>query len=308
MAIDNFVIIIGTAKAGTSSLANWLGAREDMAMSTFKETRFLSDLKTRTWVGPEAAFFTQTIPQDERSYLDQFQHKPDATWAIDASGDYLWCRASIDRIREFSTRHRVKLICIVRDPVDRAVSQYRHVMRSGGSETLGEALDLESKRISQGWTPLYWHVRRSEICEDLTRYKQVFGDDLMIVDFVELREPHKILTRVSQFLGVRDEPPEIKEQRHNRTILPKSPLVKKIWSNPTLRLIAKSLIPKAIRHRAYLMTHSPDSLMVTQEEIARLRFLLRDEIEACAASPLIPTANWNTAFGTKEPSGQPSAE
>jgi Sulfotransferase family len=308
MAIENFVIIIGAAKSGTSSLANWLGARKDMAMSEFKEPRFLSDLKSRHWDGPHAEFFASSIPADEQEYLAQFQHKPDATWGIDGSSDYLWCQASIGRIQDLSRRYRVKLICILRDPVDRAVSQYRHTMREGVTETLAQALELERARIAQGWTPLYWHVRRSEICDDLTHYHDAFGDALLVVDFMELRDPAKVLTRVNQFLGVPDEPPEIEEKVHNRTVLPSNQLVKRIWASPTLRRLSKVLIPKSIRHRAYLMTHSADAQMVTSVEIRQLRALLRAEIRACVASPLIPTAHWKTAFGNDTMNAQQSAD
>jgi Sulfotransferase family len=297
MAPRNFLFIIGTAKAGTSALSTWLDARDDMTVGDYKEPRYFSDFAEKTWTGVDSDFFAETIPKDEAAYFEWYHSiKPGADWAIDASTDYLWCQCSPDRIAAFKERYNAKLICMVRDPVDRAISQYRHAQRDMYGETLREALDREPERIAAGWQPVFWHVRRSKIHDDLTRYAERFGKDLLIVDYSELADPDRLLAKVSDFLGIPFQPIKV-EEKQNQTILPKNSLVKAIWANPVARQMGRVLVPKPLRRAAYGWTHSTKVKAFKPEEIAYLRSLLREEIDACVASPLIPTSTWRRALG-----------
>ncbi|WP_101067431.1 sulfotransferase [Roseovarius salinarum] len=291
-----FLIVIGTAKAGTSALSAWLGAREDVVLGRVKEPRFLSDLAERDWHGPGAERFRATMITDEAGWLANFDNKPEAVWAVDASTDYLWCPASPDRIAALAERHPVRLLCITRDPVDRAISQYRHTLRDGADESLEAALDAEAGRIAAGWQPLFWHVRRSRVAADLHRYADRFGDSLMIVDHDELSDPDAVLARVARFLDLPERPLQAPE-RQNQSVLPRNRLVQAIWSSPALRAVARRLIPKALRHRAHEATHSARALPrpIRPAEVARLRDALADEIAECVRSPLIETSGWRTA-------------
>ncbi|MFP4275226.1 MAG: sulfotransferase [Paracoccaceae bacterium] len=291
------LIILGTAKAGTSALAAWLGAREDIAPGRIKEPRFLSDLDAREWTGPGAEEFRATLLADEGAWLANFEHRPGAAWALDASTDYLWCPASPDRIAALAERVPIRLICITRDPVDRAISQYRHTLRDGADETLHAALDAEESRIAQGWQPLYWHVRRSRIAEDLSVYAERFGDRLLVVDYAELSDPDALLARVARFLCLPERPLEA-EEGHNRSVLPRNRLVKAAFASPALKSAARALLPRALRHRIYQASHSAQAapIPIRPEEIARLRDLLADEIAACIRSPLIDTSGWRSAI------------
>lgn len=298
MQIKNFLIVIGTAKAGTTTLTSWLGEREDFVVAESKEPKFLSDIGKVNWTGPQAAEFTRIVPKDETAYFRQFQGKPDATWAVDASTDYLWCEESLGRIDELARHYPARIICIVRDPVDRAVSQFRHTQRFATPETLGQALDAEAQRVAKSWQPLFWHVRRSQVFADISRFKTRFGDDMIVVDFAELNDPDTLMRKICAFLNVPERPVVQSGIVHNQTILPKNAAVKYIWKNPALRAIAKAVIPKSVRHQAYALTHSSRNVVVKPAEIVRLKSLLRTEIAACLASPLIPTDNWKTSVDT----------
>lgn len=296
-SVRGTLIIIGTAKAGTSALAAWLGAREDIAPGRIKEPRFLSDLGTYAWTGPGAKEFRTTLIQDEAAWLANFEDKPGAKWALDASTDYLWCPTSPDRIAALAERGPVRLICMTRDPVDRAISQYRHTLRGGRGETLGEALDAEQARMAKGWQPLYWHVRRSRIAKDLDRYAERFDKRLMMVEQSELSDPKALLARVARFLGLPERPLEVQE-KHNLSFLPRNRLVKAAFASQASKSLARSLLPKALRHRIYEVTHSAHAspFPIRQEEMDRLRFLLADEIETCIRNPLIDTSAWHSAI------------
>ena len=200
--------------------------------------------------------------------------------------------------RRFGEDHVLRLICITRAPVDRAVSEYNHTLRHNW-ETLsfGEALYAEPERIATGWHPLFYHRRRSTIRDDLHRYHDLLGERLMIVDHAELAAPELLLRRIAEFLGVPHDAAE-RIERENRTILPRNALAEAALKNRTLRRVGRMVAPEALRQRIRqaLQADARELRTVAPCEIDRLRHDLAAEIERCLASPLIPTASWRTAL------------
>jgi hypothetical protein len=100
----------------------------------------------------------------------------------------------------------VKVIVVVRDPVDRAYSNWAH-LRADGLEPeadFGAAVRLEEQRIADGWAP-FWHYR------GLGRYGPQLGElyrhvpreQVLLLRYRELvDQPRETLDRVSGFLGV----------------------------------------------------------------------------------------------------------
>ncbi|MBR3371573.1 MAG: sulfotransferase [Rhodobacteraceae bacterium] len=294
MAPQNYLFIIGTAKAGTSALANWLGARDDMVLGKIKEPRTHSDLDQTPWDGPASAEFRQTILADTHSYDQNFAHKPEAEWVIDASTDYLWCPASPGRLADFAKTRRCKFVCLTRDPVARTISQYRHTLRLGTAETLRQALDREAARIKMHWQPLYWHIRRSHIERDIQTYADLFGNDLLILDYDDLQDPNKVLARVARFLEVPVQP-LLGQSEYNTTLLPRNRLVAALYRNAGLRDTLRNLVPVPLRSRLRALGHTTRPVQVSEKEKHLVLTLLKDEIAACITNPLIPTQNWRSA-------------
>ncbi|MGY6706135.1 sulfotransferase domain-containing protein [Roseinatronobacter sp.] len=294
MAPDNFLFIIGTAKAGTSALANWLGLRDDMVLGMIKEPRYHSDLNKQDWTGPSSSAFAQTILTDAQQYDRNFGHKPGATWAIDASTDYLWCPASPELLAQFARTRRCKVICLTRDPVERTISQYRHTLRMGVRETLERALDREDARIRKTWQPLFWHIRRSRVARDLQTYADLFGQDLMVMDHAELQEPDAALAKVAAFLGLPPSPLQGRVE-HNTTYLPRNRLVAMAYQQERIRRVLRNLFPDKMRSslRKLLLTSRPVQVSDTEKHL--VLSLLKDEIAACTENPLLPTGNWHSA-------------
>ena len=100
----------------------------------------------------------------------------------------------------------IKVIAVVRDPVDRAWSNWVH-LRADGLEPEADFLTAvrnESHRIAEGWAP-FWHYRNlgryGEQLRDLFRH--VPRERVLLLRYRELVEtPRELLDRVSTFLGV----------------------------------------------------------------------------------------------------------
>lgn len=111
--LPNF-LIVGAEKAGTTTLAEMLGSHPDVFMSDPKEPRFFSD---HNWDKGLAWYESLFRSVDGQSMVGE------------ASPSYTWGPESPDtpaRIRD--TLGDVRYLYIVRSPVDRIVSHYRHAL------------------------------------------------------------------------------------------------------------------------------------------------------------------------------------
>ncbi len=128
MTLPDF-IVVGAAKAGTTALYWYLADHPQVFMSRVKETNYfaygLGEGGHLLYGDPELHHFPiRTIDAYERS----FEGAGDARAVGEASPIYLECPQSAGRIRD--TIPDARIICGLRDPVDRAYSDYLMYLRS----------------------------------------------------------------------------------------------------------------------------------------------------------------------------------
>lgn len=300
----NYLFIIGAPKCGTTSFAAMLADYRGVAVAASKEPRFFTDFAGVDWSGPAARAFQRSITPDRAAYEVEFAHCPDALWRVDASTDYLSCAASAGMIADFAASPavgEVLVAVILRDPVERAISEYAHTLRDGfETETLRRAIELEPERIAAHWHPLFHHLRRSHYADAIAAYRAHFDDRLMILDYHALEDG---FARLTAAMGLaksdREAGAEAWMSHANRSYTPKSIAVQRLWRSALATRIARAVVPKglraAVRHRIETLNAvdtSPDPA-----DIALLRDRLADDIRACTAAPDIPTGAWALARG-----------
>jgi hypothetical protein len=292
------LVIIGCAKSGTSALARHLGTHPDMVSGRIKEPRYFTTMSKVNWSGPAGEGFQGGILTRPEDYLANFEGLAPEKWAIDASTDYIWWPETPDLLKDFARDNEVKVICVTRDPVDRAISEYNHTLRHGW-ETLSfdESVRAEPERIRAHWQPLFHHRRRSTVSGDLDRFRDAFGRDLLVVDYAELQAPDAMMQRISAFLDVPHRPVEEIAVK-NRSFLPRNAVAARLLRSDTARAVGRALVPQALRRklRERMHTDARNVETVKPAEIARFRDLLGDEIARCRDNPLIPTRNWTLAL------------
>ncbi|MFW5869267.1 MAG: sulfotransferase family protein [Planctomycetota bacterium] len=185
--------VIGAMKAGTSSFHQLIGRHPDVFMSDFKEPQYFAPHKLpfRGWWG-EGKQLPSPGPQ---WYLDLFREAGSAKWLGESSTAYTkrpLVEGCVERIHRFNPDAR--LIYVVRDPVDRAVSHYWHFVRYG-SETR-DMLPAFRHR------PQYTQI--SDYAMQLEPYVKAFGRDrICIVRFEDVKEDASSCMRsVWQWLGI----------------------------------------------------------------------------------------------------------
>jgi hypothetical protein len=116
------LFLVGAAKSGTTSLYAGLKAHADIFMSDPKEPGFFipPELRTKRLFGPGVS-----EPEALRIYLDLFRTAKNRRYVGEASNDYTMHPhrgASAEAIHAFAPASRI--IYIVRDPVERTISDY----------------------------------------------------------------------------------------------------------------------------------------------------------------------------------------
>ncbi|EAU71093.1 putative deacetylase sulfotransferase [Synechococcus sp. BL107] len=106
---------------------------------------------------------------------------------------------------------KVKMIVLLRDPAERAISQILHAKRKG-FETLSpeEAIAREQERLQQGgiWSlQKHSYIGRSRYLEQLDRYEKLFKKDQMLILKSEdlFEKPAQEWIKITEFLGIRSD-------------------------------------------------------------------------------------------------------
>lgn len=136
-------IIIGTQRGGTTSLYSYLASHPSIGPASTKEVHFFDNKfpKGLTWY---RAHFPSTL---EKYYVERVHGRKFITG--ESSPYYLFHPHVPKRVAQAVPQ--AKLIVLLRNPIDRAYSQYNHEV-DGGRETLPtfeEAIDREEERIAK---------------------------------------------------------------------------------------------------------------------------------------------------------------
>lgn len=203
-------LLIGTMKGGTSSLYRYLAAHPDVRKSSRKEIHYF-DLNYWRGLSWYRTHFPIVLP-----------HRREFTLVGEASPYYMYRPHVATRVR--ATLPHAKLVVLLRDPVERTYSHYRHEVRNG-RETLDfeAALDAEAARLGDAqrvleadpdvYIPAHHrqaYVHRSEYATQLEPWFQAFPRGRIHVEFSErlFSETAAVYGEVLTFLGARQWAPD----------------------------------------------------------------------------------------------------
>jgi hypothetical protein len=207
-------IIIGAQRCGTTSLYNYLGEHPLIAPAEAKEVHFFDIEFEKGW-----HWYRQRFP----SRLDPaFAERERGRLITGEASPYYIFHPLVPR-RLAAALPDVKLLAILRNPVDRAISQYHHEIRQG-TETLSfeDAIAAEETRLKGErerilGDPTYHslsyqsHSYRARGCymDQLDEWLKFFPRQNLLVLLSETfyADPSATLRRVTDFLGLPELPP-----------------------------------------------------------------------------------------------------
>lgn len=247
MNMPNF-LIIGSAKAGTSSLHYYLRQHPQIFMPFSKEPKFFAlEGEELNFRNPDQGINEYSIT-DLADYQKLFDDVRDEIAIGEASPIYLYSEKAADRIKHYIPN--VKMIVVLRNPVDRAFSCYTHLRRED-YETLSfeEGLAAEGARIADNWSHLWHYQTAGYYYKQLKPYLERFDrQQFKIYLFEDLcSDSLGILRDVFEFLDVdTDFVPDMTKQ--NVSGAPKSKLLQKFFSKKNfLRSTIQTVVPDELR-------------------------------------------------------------
>ncbi len=204
MALPNF-FVIGVPKAGTTALHVALAQHPRLYMSEIKEPKyFLCDGPPPTHGGPgDAKTFRERIWRRE-DYEALFARAPKGALRGESTPFYLYDPNAQHRLHQAVPDAR--LIAVLRDPIDRAHSNWTHLW-SAGLEPEGDflaACRLEQRRAKASWAPFWRYLDLGRYGEQLQRlYTRFSREQVLLLRYWQLRdEPARTLDRICGFLGI----------------------------------------------------------------------------------------------------------
>lgn len=303
MTLPNF-LIIGAARSGTTALYEYLSQHPDVFMSEPKEPHYFA-LKgaPARFRGPGDRFSINRVAvTSPEAYEDLFSNAGDARAVGEASVSYLYSPLAAARIRE--ELPDVRLICMLRNPAERAFSAYSF-MRARMFEPearFEDALADEDRRVADGWHHI-WHYRRMGMYgEQLARYLDLFPrDQIRVYLYRDFRQdPAGIVADAFRFIGV---DPAFKPTRTPRTVVsgePRSRLLQAgmmaAWKiHPLIRPLLPARFRKKVWRnlnqanlgRATVEPETAAALLETYEpDVTRLERLIDRDLSAWRPAPV----------------------
>ena len=233
--------IVGTAKAGTTTLYAYLKDTKGIYMSPVKEPRYFHSFKQ----DPSGRGIRIT---DEAKYLKLFSKVKDEKAIGEATPSYLRDPKTPELIHEKVPN--AKIIIILRDPVQRAFSH--HLMRkTNGQET------RTFHQVIEDYMKIYKHdgitfdrvIYPGLYISQVKKYVDVFGSqNIKILIFEEfVKDTFNQVKEVLNFLGVDSEPPSNIDKVYNPYGEPRGKISEIMLSNKLIWKIAVKLVPQNFR-------------------------------------------------------------
>lgn len=200
------VLVVGTPEGGAGALHAALATHPDVYMSNPSAPGYFQygDLAPPRFRGPGDTYRCQNAIWRRDQYESLFDDAPEGALRGESTPYYLWDRGAHLRIAEAVPDAR--LIAVLRDPVERAYSNWAQAW-SSGYEPIGdldEAIRLERERSRARWCPSWRYADLGRYGEQLRHlYRYVPQDQVLVLRYRELVDhPSPTLDRIGSFLSI----------------------------------------------------------------------------------------------------------
>ncbi len=187
------LVLLGAQKAGTTSLHDWLSKHPDVfSVPELKDRDFYSHPERRL--------------DPERHMEPYFKSYAGQRYRLHTHVNYLIYRQALEGLSKIPD---LKLMAVLRDPVDRAVSAYNYFQKLRKEKrSIEEALDYEPVAIDDFsfHNNDFTYLEHGLYAEQLERVYEFFPRErVLILDYAQIRKDRPgFMNRIFDFLEVED--------------------------------------------------------------------------------------------------------
>jgi hypothetical protein len=265
LQVDFFVI--GAARAGTTSLYNYLGQNPAIFLPLVKECNYFSRVDSmirEVYRDPkEGEEYHMKIIRSEAVYRSLFdQARPDQVKG-EVSPSYLFDKSTAARI--YRHNPKAKIVVSLRNPVERAYSHFQMHNATGY-----EPCDQFTKAIKAPKNPIWGggniYLEASQYFGQLKSYYDLFPSSQIHVMIYEdwTSDPEKALKDLYAFLGVTPQGAINKSKAHNQGVKGKHKgllnFVRKLRVNELVNTLLPRKASELIKERLFTEDTAVDPL------------------------------------------------
>ena len=290
-------LVVGAAKSGTTSLFNYLTQHSEIFIPEVKECRFFSQLP-KNYKGLGAEFFPNSGITDERVYFNLCSGHEDKVCG-DMSNDYLYYyEKSIKNIKKY-LGNEIKIVIVLRNPIDRAFSNYMHHIRDGWENiSFEQALDDENRRIEENWGWSYHYVKTGMYYYQVKAYLDNFRQ-IKIYFFEELKFKDSLLKDLYAFLEVRFTK-ELKDNKeYNVSGYPRNKLIHNLLNKDNaikkiIKPVVNSILPKGSIQKVVsnIQNKNLKKVSMKNDTRERLKNVFEDDIKKLSNLIEMDLSHW----------------
>lgn len=251
MVMPNF-LVFGAAKSGTTSIYKYLEQHPDVFMSSFKEPGFFAFEGERPILnGPGAQkWVDRWVVTDLESYQQLFADYNGQKAIGEASPYYIYYEKTAATI--YKHVPDIKLIAILRNPADRAFSNYVWAVRDRAESITNfqDAIAAEEKRIKENWGPKWHYKNQGFYYQQLQPYYELFKREQIKIYLYEnfVKQPVAVMQDIFDFLEIDDSFIPNMSRKHNTSRIPKNKFWHKFLDRPNpVKSLIKPLLPLDFR-------------------------------------------------------------
>ena len=236
------LFVVGAAKAGTTSLYEMLARHPAIFMSPVKEPHYFSRIEPT----PERrAFFPRVA--DEGSYLALFDGAAGEEMVGEASTSYLWEPETAGRIRDRVPE--ASILIMLRDPVERAYSQYWNDVREGlEKREFLDALNEERRAGPGAWGVGSLYIDCGLYADQVSRYLDAFGPRVQVSLFEDfIADDARTTAEILSHLGLEPAGAGASSGPMNPGSMPRNRLGVALLGSGRVRTLARATVPRRVR-------------------------------------------------------------
>lgn len=281
--------IVGTPKAGTTSLYHYLEEHPEVFMSPIKETNYFSYDEIKN----QGLYYNEEHISSIVEYENQFKEVKNEKAIGEASVSYLFYDTVPRKIKEFNPDARI--IMILRNPIDRAFSHYLMDSRLGFTNRSLEAIIDNNDKSAKNQLYYQQYISIGLYYDQVKRYLDIFGEKNVKVFMYEdiVTDIRGVIREIYNFLQVDTRYNANTEKKHNVFLAPKNPLIQKLYASKAIRGITKKIFSSGLQSKIKNTFFSKEKKPILDIGLkTKMLDLFRGDIQKTAALINRDLSNW----------------